>query len=1084
MKFITGVLFKTLSRRVNKEIKESLYQNEVFLRSRWNVIERNIVPWSSRYLKYTALVTIMFLLIVANLIFWQPWAKSFAVEYLPHWRRLLEWQGGFLAGQLTIVGVVYPLVIGLISILFQNKSAKKTIFPIYQKCSGFMFAGLSGLTLSVFIVFGYFLRVYLDDATYAAFCVTSALWLASNISLTAWFFIQTFRMLDERSRDRLVLQFSIHESCEFDIRERIQQVLIDNAVGNNLLKNPDEHTLSVQCYKYSDGDYGEITRAVAHNKVIKDIRYGLINIATKLQLTILKIKKTEGCTIVVQPLRNSRNSKNIVLAKYDGFKINPLSKLLIKCAFSFKNENIYSGIGLGAILDGFVGSASDALRDGNAKDFTEAVKNIADWHTEIALALSFKNDEGDHDNWLLLPSNAFWGRSCFDELLSEYFRLARETVEKIPDNSSFYNNMLYLHKNIYAGRDELVKREARSLIQGSYHLWYLLMEWRSYSSDSGDLRIANKYEDILYDFVGSWESWLMYIVPRSKRSGYIEKSYPAFIAHLEFTASTAISALRFNNYEAAGWGVDMLNNWLGNLSSDEYFYAEYSWRSVLLNHCHLKTNPDDTAWQFILKGNDYDPLVAFDLTFKNTSFDLRILTACYMLLKPVQDQKELLADFVRALLSGALIHKTGSIDRSHHSVISAGDLLGAFIRQRDYRRYGEGSYSTWLSSVLDSFGRIYEERRVSGRIYSGWGANDPRRMNKAYVEIAISLSSQKWCLSNDWEEAILSNAFRHVDRESIVSDLRDWIKIAQEERSYLLLGKEAKGELISNFCESITEIIDRIEKTLSDDVVGAEIDRERLRAFGIAGSVIFKNTDKPSFPLSLFGRMGYEDEVEDSLSYVLNIIDYSKQRVALGVEINRAFNEDEWMADNISRNVKINVLRKLLSYQISDSYKYKTIDSFLSDIAKLANSLACPVLFVGSRAISIYLRQSAHDRDISDKYDISRSDGFDNEYICHIGRCEVYNVKFRDVDYCLLSTKELFDEVTFKKVANNQFVEADFIPNEDNESIGKLQLKYWMDVELAENIPCIKLELEVDEGGRDRPPSRGQRVRSTVDVLW
>jgi len=1063
MKNITGKLFKTLSHKVDKEIKESLYQNEVFLKSQWNFLERSIILWSSHYKKYITLTIALSFLIVANLIMWQPWVKPFVLEYLPHWRELLEWQAGFLAGQLTIVGVVYPLVVGLISVLFQNKSAKKTIFPIYQKYSGFMFAGLSGLALSGFIILGYFLRVNLDDSIYIAFCLTSALWLASNILLTAWFFVQTFLMLDETSRNRLVLRFSIHEACEFDIRERIKQLLIHDAKRFNLLSNPNEIYLKVMTYKYSDKDYNNVIRVVARDSEIKNIHYWLINIAIFIQITILKLSKNKGATLVIQPLRSNQNGNDFVISKYDGFDINPLVKVLIKSAFSFSSMGYSTGTGISAILNGFLGSATDALREGNAKDFSDAVETITEWHTEIALALSFTNDKGNKDNWLLLPASSFFGRSYLDELLGEYHRLARESVERIPVNSRFYNEMLYLHKRIFARRDELVNHEIRSLIQGSYYMWYLLIEWRSYSSDSGDMRIANKYEDILYDFVGAWESWLMYIEPRSKRVGDINRSYPAFITHLEFTASTVISALRFNNYEAAGWGVDMLNNWLGNLSSDEFCDEEYSWQSVLLNHKLLLKDSDDPLWHVILKGEEYDYLAAFGLSFKNTSFDLRIITACYILLKPGQDQLDLLVNYVRALLSGNGIHKTGASGHSQHNISNAGDLLGVYIRHRDYRHYEDGSYGAWLSSILDSFGRINEERRVSGRIYSGWGANDPRSMNQAYVEIAISLSKSKWGLGNDWNEAILSDAYRHRDRELMVSDLRDWIKIAKEDRSYILFTDEDKDSLISNFCESVESVINKIVEAQVDVIAESEIDRNRLRDLGIQSSVIFRKTDAPVFPLNLFDSIKHVEEMDDQYSCKINISGYEKALVAVGVETNRAINEYEYLADSVSSNVKRNVLLKLIDYTISEAQIYQSIDNMLSDISEKVESLACPVLFVGNQSLKSLLQRSRYDRDIADSYSISRSDGFGGSYICHIGRCEVYDMYFRDIDYCLLTTKELFDGINFQQIDDNQFVEADFIPDSGNANIGQLKLTYSMDVQLLKDIPCIKLALDIEE---------------------
>ena len=42
--------------------------------------------------------------------------------------------------------------------------------------------------------------------------------------------------------------------------------------------------------------------------------------------------------------------------------------------------------------------------------------------------------------------------SDLDELMGEYYRLARETAERIPDNSRFYTDMLYFHKRIFSSR--------------------------------------------------------------------------------------------------------------------------------------------------------------------------------------------------------------------------------------------------------------------------------------------------------------------------------------------------------------------------------------------------------------------------------------------------------------------------------------------------------------------------------------------------------------------------------------------------------------------------------------------------------
>jgi hypothetical protein len=1065
MRLLPGRLFKTLSYRVDKEIKESLYKNQVFLDSQWSFLENSIVQWSTHYTKYIVLALGLAALMVANLTLWQPILKPYVLSAIPNWRSLLEWQGLFLAGQLTVIGVVYPLVVGLVGILFQNKSAKKVIFPIYQKYSGFMFAGLSGLTLSIFIVAGALLRASLGDSEYVAICITSATWLVFNLLLTAWFFVQTFLMLDDSSRDRLVVRFSIHETCEFDVRHRIQQALIGSAVKNELLSNPNKAVLEVQTLNFSSNASKEIIHSVHREKSLNDVRYWLINIAIWFQIVVLKLKKQKGGKLIIQSSRRNQSGKEMIVAMYEGFNVNPIVKSLIKGAFSFDDQSSTNDDGFESVLSGLIGPVNDALKEKDAKSFSEAIDNLASWHTEVAQALSFYNNDGYLDNWLLLPSNGSFGRSYLNQLLSEYHRLSKDAVEKIPENSSYYNDMLYLHKRIYAKRDNLVKTEVRSLIQGGYHLWYLLVEWRSYTSQSNDLRVENKYEDILYDFVGAWESWLLYIEPKSQRTGELNQVYPAFVTHLEFTASTAISALRFGNYEAAGWGVDMLNNWLGKFSHRNSYHSEYLWRSVLINHTLLTKAESDSVWKKILKGNDYKYIEAFEISFKNAHLDLRVITACYMLIKPGSENRQVLMKYINALLTGERIHPTGTVGRSHHNIKTGGDLLGVYIRQRDYWNYGDGTYGGWLSSILESFGRLYDKKRVSGRIYMGWGANEPRNMNKAYVEIALSLSDRKWSLSGAWQEAVLSDAFRSQDRESIMSDLRDWIKIAKEDHEYLLFPITELASRRENFEASINDVVSIIKGVEDKLLKEAQIDLVGLKALGVSCSELLQNTEK-KFPINLFDEaVDLQASVPDAHSFIAVISNYSKGDIALGVDTQSSIYEYEWMSEYVSDHIKFNIFRELLRYDPTASFTYSDEASILKDISDMSEGLACPVLFTGNQELISILNQAPYEKGYSDDFSIVSKDGFGDGYVCHIGRCEVYSLRFSDVNYSLLTSKEIFENIAFRRLDEGQYVEARFVLNEGSDVQGELQFEYWMDVELADDVNCIKLELHTPESG-------------------
>ncbi len=1052
------MFFKTLANRIDKEIKESLYDNDNFIGYRWNFLEKSVVLWSAFYKKYIFLTLILAFFIAFNVVMWQPIVKGYALQFLPKWRILLEWQGTFLGGQLTIIGVVYPLVVGLTGVLLQNKSAKKIIFPIYQRYSGFMFAGLSGLGLSIFILFGYFLRPLLNDSIYVAICIASAFWLFGNILLTAWFFDKTFLMLKESYREEVVFRFAMNEECEIDIRSRIENIFLDGAVHFGLVSGSNAIFLEVRDFLYFDDETDEIIVLSGQGKVLKNVRFWLINFAIKIQTLILKRKGIKGCKLQIRPLR--RDGEILSIAKFEGFEINSFVKLLIKLSFNFGEDKFKYSIGLSAVLNGFTGSASDALRAGDSREFSDSTRNLILWHTKLAEALSFVNDTGEMDSWLQLPNSSFWSRSYLDELLGEYFRLAKEAVERIPETSSFYKDLLYLHKKIYTNQSTTTEKEMRALIQGSYYMWYLLVEWRSYNSGAADLRVANKYEDIIYDFVGAWESWLTYIRSKPKKSGIVTKEISALLTHLEFTATTAISALRFNNFEAAGWGVDMLVNWLENFSSDDFWDIEYQWRSMLVNPNCLSAEINENVWTPILRGNSYNHASAVTVAFKNAHFDLRLITACYMLLKPEKNSRDILIRYVKALLSGTRIHSSGTIDQALPEIGSAGDLVGCYIRQRDYRRKNTTAYEGWLSSILNSFGRIYEERRVSGRIYSGWGADSLQSMSRAYIEIGISMSEKKWSLPSAWEEAILSDAFNNTERHSIVADLREWIKIAQESHDYILVEPTQLDLFKENFISSVECVIEKILHAQNDMVAKAALDMDVLADLGANSSLAFIGAARSKYPIVLFSSLNDSAALRDDSRRQINVLDYAKEGLVQGIFPRHSNSEGEWLSNYVSNNFKLNILKELLKYTPSDCYRYKDESNLLKNVISLSEALACPILFVGNQALSGLLHRSSYERELAEKYNIHRQDGFGKDYICHVGSCKVYALRFTNIDYCLLTSEELFDVLHLSQIGNGQFVKVDFELNEGSETIGKLMLQYWMKVDFLENYKCFKLELK------------------------
>lgn len=710
---------------------------------------------------------------------------------------------------------------------------------------------------------------------------------------------------------------------------------------------------------------------------------------------------------------------------------------------------------------GFVGTTNDSIRERNFSEFKDSLSNIVKWHIEIASALSFFNDDNKDDNWILLPTASFFSRSYLDEIMIQYYEVAKSAVELIPDNIDFFDEIIYLHKRIFLGREKLVDREGYSLIQGSYYTWSLLMEWRSYSSSSSDIRIANKYEDVLFHFVGAWESWLDHLEPKNKNLDDLKDSLPLLLTHLEFTAHTIISALRYNNIEATGWGVDMLNNWHEKLSVRPYDqnYVEYTWLSELVTHSILFKGQDEEPWITILNGREFNLQSAFYIAFKNAAFDLRIITACYILLKPNLNDDIKLRKFIKALLSGAPIHPTGSICNREKSISSASDVLMAYIRHRDYQNYGVGSYGAWLCKILELFGRVNEQRRVSGRIYSGWGRDDINSMTKAYVEIAVSLSNNQWKLSHKFFEVVFSNVFRHQDQDSLVRDLNEWIRISDTIDTTFLLSKEEFNKNLENFMISVQNAISQINERKNKIVAEAEIDEELLKKLGLVCSEVIIHDDyNIEFPMNLFESVQFNGRRSNDNLFKLNINGYLKENIAKNIDSNRAMNEEDWLKTLTSNNIKTNMLRKILQCKTSTSIFYDNADDNIGYILEQSKTINNPILLSGCSELNNLIFEARHNKEVANKFSISFVDGYGMDYICHIGSVIVYSIHFSDLNFSILTSNKLFKFIEFGKVDESQFVEIHYDSSEV-ENVGVLSINYWMDIVFSEKVEIIKTEI-------------------------
>ncbi|MDA3559486.1 hypothetical protein MKL42_18680 [Acinetobacter sp. AOR15_HL] len=1048
---------QTLKNRIEKELKETLYKNKIYQKTRWNVLERNIILWSTNYKKYTVLISIYFVLISWLIYFLIKLeiTKSYS-DFFLSWKELISWQSTFLGAQLTIVCVVYPLVISFISIFSNQKTSNSVIFPIYKKYSGFMFAGLSGLALSIFILISFFIRSFLVDSIYLVFCITSAIWLIFNIFLTAWFFSKTFLIMNDHSREEIILRFSIQEACRIDISKRLKNNFIKNAPYYGLIKEFDTKKLKLLSFSWDDSEILPIEIKIKNKYELINIRFYLINLVIYLQTNYLKYRKKQDQKLIWD-IREI-GDEFYLIGKTKGFSFLPCLEFLYNYSFSFnKKIAIESDEELLNLFKNFIDPIHLSLRDNDIRAFKETIGNLIDYHVNVASALEFFNDNKRNDNWLLLTDGSIFGRSYFNNLLVEYFIISKASVFKIIDNTEFYNEILYFHKRLYGYRSSLTDEEIKTHIEQNYNLWEILLEWYSFEINRNP-RTDKNYEEILNKFVGSWESWIQYIEPPLKRDYKNEQTLLAFKTHLQFTAKTIIAALSFKNSRAVGWSIDMLNHWLEKFTSRSTFYDSYMWNSTILNISMLNIPETDFIWNIITGSEKYSRETAYQLAFQNYHFDLRLITACYLLKKSSFLSIDIIKEMIDALLMGRRIHPT-SISENLESISNAGKLVETYIRHRDYSQSKENSYQSLLNQIIENYSNLFKDQLITGRTYMG-SVEGVNSLKDSYIEIALSLSKNQWDLSSKFYQLLSTKFYNLADINYIILDLESWIftlnKWQEENYKYILFEDDVFSDLKENFIKSIENIIEKLKNKNNKSIIDAPIDPEKILALSkIASSII--QDKKASYPFNLFEFI--ESKSNDFKSGIFTFENYEKKYIADGVTSEVVINEEEWIKDGILRHLKKSIISKILKLPISYTYSSTSIEEILQVITVQISEIEEPILLVGNQKLKNILRRYKWNK--NEAMPIHFKNSSNDGYICHIGECEVYDLFFDDIDYILLTSKSIFESLSFYQYKRSEFFDVLFDLKNPNDLTGDLVFKYEMALKFKENYKIFRFNLNI-----------------------
>ncbi|MDM9614619.1 hypothetical protein [Kosakonia cowanii] len=1031
-----GKLLTGISDQIRKEFRSSLKNNHDYRRNSWNLPEKMQVYCSLYYLKA------MFLLwcgaFTALLIseHFRPLFCQFAEKHLTGIAGLTAWTSSLLGSQVTLIGIVFPLVVGLISVLFQKKSSRIHIQSAYQLHSGFMFAGLSGLSLTGFIlVEGLFISrgdKYLDTA----FAVTAFIWMLFNIFLSIWFFITSLNVLDDTKRERLMLKY-FHSHI-------VSRYLQDSIVRRNITypgiylgENKVKGIKIERIYNPLNKQQKFIYYKIKGNERVQNIYL------RPLFFLLRWIKKIPGETAIVTLLPGGGfKNKEIALMSYSGVRPSRVWIVLFRLCFRTgidEDMTEYRNI-----ARGFYGEVYDTLEDKNTTAFEYAAARLVT--TYSSLKNSFKHnkngnyiDECETLNEFATLSQSF--HFCFSIF-------CRDAVKTIETSGRYYNKVMDMPSQIYRYSEGKTKSDYQRCIESLFSVWHSLIDWRAGYGENLSVSQNQRYMELIISFIGKWEFSNRWAMPEQE-SG--QHSYADFmLQHLCTAPRIVMSAATSDDLFATEHSIDMLLLWLSQTRLEKDYEAEHRWHSTFLTPSFLELPYASSEWTKILRGSSYSERTAHSIIFNNALTDIRLLIAGYFLTY-LKTKNIPLHETVRRLLKSELAYPTGAHDRCSTELTTATDIIDSIIRIESPSDNKENSWYARLSGLIEIFSSYNERPIVTGRTYMTSYENI-RDLYHSYATFAIMLSSSALPVSRRVRTALDDNLFSYNAKLQIIYQLQSLRYVSDKIRYNVLITDEQYEERGAYFNETLDSYIKTFSESMNNEIINTEIDNGRLRDTEKRLTEGFQDMLTANPLLSRFTLL-YKDIFNTPCNTKALSVSIPRELMTRHVDVNSY--SDFFTQGEVKRLTLNDLYNKVNIMQVDYTYDINDINIFCRKICELTvGNPDCTVIMFGTR-FGRELRELIHHKERYEELGISMTESFPRGGTLpfRINNCPIYQVwSDNEIDHSLLIENSSFGEFRLFRYPDGSLFNTFWRNSDDNSLKGILTTLWDPEMELTGSV--------------------------------
>ena len=1006
-----GRLLNTLSYRLGRELRDWRKANPKLREDTWPWYQRKAIAAGKDPLRFP--FRLFCVVLILSALAWSYHAYYATGTYYPPSPLPTLKQEFFTLWtvQATIAAMIYPIVIGFVTLLLQRRHSAKASLQIYLHDSTAILTGLSALFLVMAMGVQYFFINSIEIQVLTLWLYFDGIWFLANIVGVIWFLNRTFNYLRPERRADIVRAYVINHVWPAEIRRNLENFRFLRAIDYGWLPGPgygdDGSNSNTAILIHSIGrDKGEIqVREKKKDRwFIRDVRFRLLSRVIQSwqqREEKLSLLDNDRPPDAIASLRHSRllvfpyapgeqfEAKYGLCRTEGGTGLRWWERLLVRWSFVLaRKKKKTESLTISDILNGLIAEVQVNMEANEEVAYGEALEELVDMHAALIQAGNFLTDIGQRDNYAnLVDRDHLFDTRLHDLWVRQYPRLIEATVERLPVNDTYFRHMVHVPGKLVSRLGAVRPIDIPShFLHLSRNLHYRLNRWWSRTAEEQGLLVhthckpatlmapaVTLYDNTIKEYVGAWETLKNNRFPPTGNEALNWEQYgdvsELYTGHLNSTLFMMFDSLILGNREGAEWLCDSLIKWwntiLFRFDDARYYIRDERKPTLELMEKPWETVSNLTDLSMPGVGEDTAQKALWAACIHNYWIDLCCVSLYAMIQfgKTCECESSLPAQLAGNLGKGKALRTGGETAGSHWPIQTLEELLIAIIRQYFFDGGYHHGYRARLDSVVEGIFSRGEPAMVPGRSYSVSGVEGLDALSDGQLVLMCLLIKEDWTPSERLIEKVQKwVVYGACGQRNFVTHLEQWRTrlndVRFREYGQLFLCVQGNFEAVENLDVAASalniglgQISDSIERFQDEHLREAQVSEERLREVARWSSRSGFSHKNGDIPVSLFREVQHSDEEFQEYSQPfpnLNKGEYVEPPMA-----QRASNENEYFDRFISRSVAAHVMAETLKFLKPTTVDVETPLAYWEQIQIAASRIqkedGTPILFTAGR---------------------------------------------------------------------------------------------------------------------------------------